>query len=188
MKKKLETRNGQGHTPLRSSAVLRHTVNIEINSRQVWQRRRENGNPAGITARSKPLLENVVAILCDALMQAQMELRLLDDNNRILDGGFITLPDIKRDVPVTGVRLNQNSGELPVKSAAISAALAALESVKLGVAGEHDVALGVAGDANNVPVVQILSCVDELHNVMCVVWPNAPHEPCGTETVKQSGS
>ncbi len=165
----------EGVAPVGSSAVLGHTVKIEINDREIWQRRRENGSPSGVTARSRPLLEKVVAILCDALMQAQGELSLLlDDDNRILDGRFITLPDIQRDIPVTGMRRDKNGGETPIKTSAISAALAALKTVKLGIAGEHDVALGVTGDTNRVAVVQILSCVDELHNVVCVVWPNDP--------------
>jgi hypothetical protein len=163
----------QEQEPLRSSDLLDHTVTVAIGDKLVWQRRHENGNPGGITARNKSLLESVVPILGDAIMQAQGELSLLlDDNNRVADGRFITLADIKRDVPVTRTRRNQNSGELPIKSSAIGAALAALEAVKLGVAGKHDVALGVTGNANNVPVVQILSCVDELHNVVVLVWSN----------------
>jgi hypothetical protein len=166
------TNKQKAPTPVGSGDWLDHTVTVAIGDKLVWQRRHENGNPGGITARNKSLLENVVPILGDAIMQAQMELRLLDDDNRVADGCFVTLADIKRDVPVTRTRRNQNSGELPIKSSAIGAALAALEAVELGVAGKHDVALGVTGDANNVPVVQILSCVDELHNVVVLVWSN----------------
>jgi len=76
-------------------------VNIEVNGKKVWQRFHENGNPGGITARSKPLLKNVVALLSEALAQAQGELSLFaDDCNRIVDGGLVTLPNIKRDVPI----------------------------------------------------------------------------------------
>jgi len=162
----------QGAMPVGSGDLLDHTVKVEIGNELVWQRRHESGNPGGITARNKSLLENVVPILGEAIMQAQMELRLLDDDNRILDGGFITLPDIKRDVPVTRMWRNQDDGKLPIKSSAIGKAIAALETLKLTVGSEHDVALGVTGDANNVPVVQILSCVDELHNVVVLVWSN----------------
>jgi hypothetical protein len=170
---KSEANKNKAPTPVGSGDLLDHTVTVAIGNKTVWQRRRENGNPGGITARNKSLLESVVPILGDAIMQAQGELSLLlDDNNRVADGRFITLADIKRDIPVTGTRRNQNGGELPIKSSAIGAALSALESVKLGVAGKHDVALGVTGDANNVPVVQILSCVDELHNVVVLVWSN----------------
>jgi hypothetical protein len=82
---KMQTDNHktEGVAPVGSSAVLDHTVNIEVSGKLVWQRRNENGQPGGITARSKPLLENVVAILNEALAQAKGELYCLDDSHRM---------------------------------------------------------------------------------------------------------
>jgi hypothetical protein len=162
----------ESRADVRCSAWLDHTVEVKLDNDVVWQRRHENGNPGGITARNKPLLEKVVAVLCEAIMQAQGELSLLDDGNRILDGRFVTLPDIQRDVPIAGMRHGENDGKAPVKPAAIGAAVAPLETRKLTVRSEHDVALGVAVNANGVSVVKILSCVDELHNGVVVVWSN----------------
>ena len=170
------------------SALLGHAVEVKIGDKIVWQRRHENGSSGGITARSKPLLESVVPILCDAIMQAQGELSLLlDDGNRISDGRFITLSDIKRDIPVTRMGWDKKRGKTPVKTSAIGATLAALETLKLGVGSQHDIALGVTGDTNGVPVIQILSCVDELHNVVCVVWSNDSSSATATTNAAKAG-
>ena len=164
-----------GNPAVRCSALLDHTVEVKLDNDVVWQRRHEKGNPGGITARNKPVLEKVVAVLCEAIMQAQGELSLLlDDGNRILDGCFVTLPDIQRDVPITGMRRDEDGGKAPVKPTAIGATLASLEPRKLSVRSEHDVALGVALNANGVSVVKILSCVDELHSGVVVLWSNDP--------------
>lgn len=66
------------------------------------------------------------------------------------------------------------SRETPVKAAMISAAITSLETRELGVCREHDVALGVTVNSNDIAVVEVFSCVDELHNgvVWCVVWSN----------------
>lgn len=155
------------------SAWLDHTVEVKLDNDVVWQRRHENGNPGGITARNKPMLEKVVAVLGEAIMQAQCELSLLlDDGNRILDGRLVTLSNVQRDVPVAGVRRSDDDGEAPIKSTAIGEAPAALEVLKLAVGSEHDIALGVAVNSNGVTVVQILSGVNKLHSGVVVVWSN----------------
>jgi hypothetical protein len=161
---------------VRCSAWLDHTVEVKLGNDVVWQRRRFYDGVGGISARNKPMLEKVVAVLCEAIMQAQGELSLLDDGNRILDGRFVTIPDIQRDVPIAGMRRGENDGKTSVEPAAIGAAVASLETRKLTVRSEHDVALGVAVNANGVSVVKILSCMDELHNGVVVVWPNVRTE------------
>lgn len=67
---------------------------------------------------------------------------------------------------------SENYREAPIEPAAIGASLTSLETVKLSVSSEHDVALSVAVNANGVSVIKILSCVDELHSGVLVVWSN----------------
>jgi hypothetical protein len=140
-------------------------ISVNVGGKLLWQRFHENGQSGGVTIRNRAKLETVVTLLCEALSQAQGELSLrLDHRDRIPDGRRITISKVQGDVPISGMGRGEQHGELPEKSPTAGAVVSTLETVELTVCCEHDVALGVALDADDVPGVKILSGVDELHD------------------------
>lgn len=78
---------------------------------------------------------------------------LPDNDNRILDGRFITFTDIKRDIPVARMRGSDDDREAPVKPAPVGERSTAFEAFELAIRGDHDVALSVGINPNGVSVI-----------------------------------
>jgi hypothetical protein len=138
----------------------------------------ECGQHGGLTAKSIPMLSNVVAALSEALAQAMAELSpLLHNGDAMTDIRFVPLTNIEGDVPVSNMGRSENYRKLSVESSAIGEAFPAFEIGELGVSGKHHITLSVAINSNGVSGVKVFPRVDKLHGGILVFLSNVTGEP-----------
>lgn len=104
----------------------------------------------------------MIAALNESIEQATANLSP-NHADVVSDIGAVSLTHIQRDVPVARVRDGDPNGKPLVGAAVVGESLPRLEAPKVGVVGQHHVALGVGLNNDNVAAVHVLSGVDEFH-------------------------
>ena len=135
-------------------------VIVEKNSQVIWER--VETPPSGVMRRDDAELLEVIAALEESIEQAKANLSTLHGHARA-DVGLISLAHVQRDVPVARMGSGNPNGETLIEPAVVGESLTGLEAPKIGVVGQHHVALGVGVDDHNVAAIEMLSGVDELH-------------------------
>jgi len=135
-------------------------VIVEKDGLRIWER--TESPPSGRMRRDDAELLSVIAALEESVMQAKANLSTVDAY-AVSDIGLTAFTNVEGDIPVVRAGGCDPDGKVGIESPEVPIRPTSLETLEVGIVGQHDVALGVGVDDHNVAVVEVFSGVDELH-------------------------